>query len=194
MIRKGEATKLLIKEKAYILFARKGFKEVTMKDICEAAGLSRGGLYGHYGSTEQIFKEIIDDLMGRQDEEFLTGMEAGISAVKILDSVLERYLDEMTDSDSSLSVAIYEFFSMKNRNTEGNAIYEQYLFSAKMWKKLIRYGIDRGEFNHVDVQAVFDLIVFSYQGVRMYSRLMTVERKVPEGIIGQIRRILVKYD
>lgn len=194
MIKKGEATKLLIKEKAYILFARKGFKEVTMKDICEAAGLSRGGLYGHYGSTEQIFKEIINNLMGRQDEEFLAGMEAGVPAVKILDGVLERYLNEMIDSDSSLSVAVYEFFSTKNHNAEGNAIYEQYLLSAKMWKKLIRYGIDRDEFHHVDVQAVFDLIVFSYQGVRMYSRLMTVERKIPEGIIGQIQKILVKSE
>lgn len=41
---KGELTKQDIREKAYQLFAQKGFKEVTMKDICELTGLSRGGL------------------------------------------------------------------------------------------------------------------------------------------------------
>ena len=41
---KGEKTKELIRQEAYRLFAEKGFKEVTMKDICVRTGLSRGGL------------------------------------------------------------------------------------------------------------------------------------------------------
>ena len=54
MGKKGDATKAAIRNTALHLFIRKGFKDVTMKDICEAAGLSRGGLYMHYGSTGQI--------------------------------------------------------------------------------------------------------------------------------------------
>lgn len=34
-----------------------------MKDICEATGLSRGGLYIHYGSTQQIFSDIVNEIM-----------------------------------------------------------------------------------------------------------------------------------
>lgn len=52
MGKKGNETKQHIKEQAKILFANKGFKEVTMKDICEATSLSRGGLYRHYDSTD----------------------------------------------------------------------------------------------------------------------------------------------
>lgn len=55
MSAKGDKTKELICSEAYKLFAEKGFKEVTMKDICEKTGLSRGGLYRHYSSTEEIF-------------------------------------------------------------------------------------------------------------------------------------------
>ena len=33
-------------------------------------------------------------------------------------------------------------------------------------------SLDKHEFNEVDISAVFDLIVFSYQGVRMYSKLI----------------------
>ena len=54
MNRKGMETRQHIKTKARLLFAKKGFKEVTMKDICEATGLSRGGLYCHYDSTVRI--------------------------------------------------------------------------------------------------------------------------------------------
>ena len=68
MNKRGKATKGMIKEKACLMFAEKGFKEVTMKDICEITGLSRGGLYCHYSSTSEIFKEITADMMSCQDE------------------------------------------------------------------------------------------------------------------------------
>ena len=82
---KGEETKKMIREKACSLFAKKGFKNVTMKDICIETGLSRGGLYRHYDSTQQIFSEIIDRLMAAQDDEFSEKMGKGYSAARILD-------------------------------------------------------------------------------------------------------------
>ena len=91
MSQKGELTRRNIKEQAMKLFVKRGFKDVTMKDICEATQLSRGGLYLHYGSTRQIFAEIIDDLMGCQEDEFSEKIEQGLSAKEILLQVLERY-------------------------------------------------------------------------------------------------------
>lgn len=191
MNKKGEATKRLIKEKAYLLFAENGFKEVTMKDICESTGLSRGGLYCHYSSTGQIFSEIMNELMNLQDEEFSTKMALQLPAVQILDEVLSRYEDEMIDSSSSLSIAIFEYYSMREMNNEDNAIYKQYNLSKEMWQDLIQYGIDRGEFYPADIQAIFDLIVFSYQGVRLYSKLIPIDREIPRRILKEIRKLLV---
>ena len=56
---KGDQTRQLICMEALKLFTKRGYKDVTMKDICEKTGLSRGGLYRHYESTEQIFLEIV---------------------------------------------------------------------------------------------------------------------------------------
>lgn len=47
-------------------------------------------------------------------------------------------------------------------------------------------------FNDVDIVSVFDLIVFSYQGVRMYSKLIPIDEDIPQRIIEQIKKILVK--
>ncbi len=58
----------------------------------------------------------------------------------------------------------------------------------------MQYGVDRHEFNEVDISAVFDLIVFSYQGVRMYSKLMPMDKEIPSRIIKEIKKILVKSD
>lgn len=190
--KRGEETRKLIKKCACGLFASKGFKQVTMKDICEAASLSRGGLYCHYESTQEIFKEIINDFMSRQEDTFSEKIGQNIPAKEILNEVLEKYKAEMLDGQASLSLAIYEYFSIADVSETENELNTQYLASFKAWKNLLDYGIQTGEFNPVDIRPVFDLIIFSYQGVRMYSKLMSINEEIPQGIIEQIRKIIVK--
>lgn len=191
MGKKGEDTKKLIRERAAYLFAQKGFKNVTMKDICAATGLSRGGLYRHYDSTRQIFLEIIEALMGAQDNELTEKMNAGLPASQILNEILERYRKEMLDNAASLSVAIYEFFSENYSNGQDNLLLKQYQYSVDMWNEFLSYGIKRGEFKTVDCKEVIDIILFSYQGVRMYSTMIPLDEQIPARIINQIKKILL---
>ena len=44
MAAKGEKTRESILNASYALFAKKGFKQVTMKDVCDVTNMSRGGL------------------------------------------------------------------------------------------------------------------------------------------------------
>ena len=102
MNKRGQETRKHIKKCACSLFAEKGFKQVTMKDICDAAKLSRGGLYCHYESTRQIFQEMIDDMTSEQDNEIDLRIEQNCSAVTILDEILNKYENEMLDSQGCL--------------------------------------------------------------------------------------------
>lgn len=45
---------------AFSLFIQKSFKEVTMKEIVEKTGLSKGAFYHYFESKEQLFLEVID--------------------------------------------------------------------------------------------------------------------------------------
>ena len=55
---KTDQKKDLILKKAAEVFAKKGFKDVTMKDIVEACEISRGGLYLYYDNTKDIFADV----------------------------------------------------------------------------------------------------------------------------------------
>lgn len=191
MGRKGILTKLNIKNQSIKVFVQKGFKNVTMKDICEATNLSRGGLYRYYSDTRQIFTEIINDIMNNQRDEFSEGIGRRLSAKDILLNVFDRYKSEMLDSQNSLSVAIYEFFSSENEKNK-DVMAQQYEKSREMWKRLLEYGIDRGEFNVTDIDAVFDLIVFSYQGVRMCGTIAPIDEAIPNRIIDMIKKNILK--
>ena len=64
----------------------------------------------------------------------------------------------------------------------------------KKWEKLIRYGIDRGEFNDVDVTEIVNLILYSYQGIRMWSRIMPMKPGTFRSIRENIKKQLIKGD
>ena len=191
MGKKGEDTKKFIREKAACLFAQKGYKNVTMKDICAITGLSRGGLYRHYDSTQQIFSEIVDMLMNAQDNELSEKMAAGLPARQILEEILERYRMEMLDSSASLSVAIYEFFSENFSDGQDNLLLRQYQYSVDMWSEFLAYGIKRGEFKQVECKEIIDIIIISYQGVRMYSTIIPLDEEIPLRIINHIKKTLL---
>lgn len=188
---RGEKTKQEIRENAYQLFAEKGFKEVTMKDICERTGLSRGGLYRHYESTGQIFLEIVNGFASKQKDEVFAKMEQHMPAAVILEELLTKYVSEMTDCENSLSLAICEFYSNPAIAKEDNSVKKQYEISKATWTALINYGIGTKEFHPVKPEAVFHIMIFAYQGVRMYSRLMKIDHEIPAQMIGEIKRLLL---
>jgi len=47
------------------LFLQKTFKEVTMKELVAASGLSKGAFYHYFESKEQLFREILDFFFDR---------------------------------------------------------------------------------------------------------------------------------
>lgn len=55
-----KATKEHILKVSFGLFLQKSFKEVTMKEIVERTGMSKGAFYHYFNSKEQIYLEIIN--------------------------------------------------------------------------------------------------------------------------------------
>lgn len=183
MGKKAERTRKLIREEAYRLFAEKGFKEVTMTDVCEKTGLSRGGLYRHYSSTSEIFSEILS-----QEYAIDGRMEKEESAEDILKEMLDAIKHEIMDKELSLSLAIYEFANLGHEDffirMNENA--------KKRWMSLINYGMEKGEFKKVDGERVTDLILYYYQGLRMWSRVIPFEQDIAEHYAETVRELLLK--
>ena len=186
MSEKGTKTKEKILREAYNLFARDGYKNVTMQQICDVTELSRGGLYRHYGSTEEIFTGILENLGEGQRENFEIQMREGIPAWIILNKTLARMEEEMMDPESSLSFAIYEF----SRECSGEFMVKSNQRAREYWKKLIQYGMERKEFRTVGEDEVIDIIIFSYQGVRMWSQIVKLDPSVAGNIAEHIRKLL----
>ncbi|MCI8513620.1 MAG: TetR/AcrR family transcriptional regulator [Lachnospiraceae bacterium] len=178
---KGAKTRERIRAAAYRLFAEKGFKEVTMTDICGETGLSRGGLYRYYGGTEEIFSELLS-------EEYRIRERIGRkeSAAAILEDMLESVRSEILAKENSLSLAIYEYANLGNEAVFIR-IHEK---AKKRWMELIRYGMETKEFRETDPDMVSNMILYYYQGLRMWSRVIPFDARVAEYYAETVREAL----
>ena len=190
MSSKKEKTRGFILDVSYMLFAKNGFKKVTMKDICDATNLSRGGLYSHFSSTRELFEAILEKINQKDEMDFYEEMEQGISATQILNNALVLMEDEMNHPEDSLSLAIYEYAGSveTDRMETFNKIGEE------KWTALIKYGIGRGEFHPVNVVEIVNIILYAYQGVRMWSCIVTMNSKTIKSITSHIKKQLIKEE
>src|SRR4030042_5893948 len=61
MATKGELTRQNIIEKSMQLFSVKGYFNTSIDSIVKAAGLTKGGLYGHFRNKEEIWYAAYDE-------------------------------------------------------------------------------------------------------------------------------------
>jgi AcrR family transcriptional regulator len=54
----GERTREAIIEAAFSLFLRQGYHGTSMRQIAKRAGIALGGIYNHFGSKEDVFREV----------------------------------------------------------------------------------------------------------------------------------------
>ena len=60
---RASATRQRIVELAAPVFNRQGYVGASMRDLIDATGLEKGGIYNHFGSKEQLALEAYDYAM-----------------------------------------------------------------------------------------------------------------------------------
>ena len=187
MAAKGERTRDFILNASYALFAGKGFKQVTMKDVCEITGMSRGGLYSHFPSTGKLFEALLDKISLENAFDIEAEIKKGTPAKDILNSALMQMQEEIDHPEDSLSIAIYEYAQMNDPEKMIRLNHR----AVEKWTMLIDHGIKTGVFKNADVNEIVSLILYSYQGLRMWSRIIPMKKKTSEQIINHIKKQLI---
>lgn len=132
-------------ETARKVFVEKGYIEVTMKDIVEACEISRGGLYLYYGSTEEIFKEVLK-LEWEGDDSFDANIDEQITAADLMALFLKEHKKEILRKKNNLSVAVYEYFFHHKAPKKEHILRKQFDTGVMILTRLIESGVEAGEF------------------------------------------------
>ena len=161
---KSAHKKQFIVETARQVFVEKGYKDVTMKDIVDACGISRGGLYLYFESTAELFREKDDTFSGEIPED--------ATATDILLVFLKEQKKEILLKKNSITVAAYEYFFANKPAKKDNLLRRKFLESVDILKGLIEAGVENGEFVCEDPESTAQDIMFVLEGLRVCSQTM----------------------
>lgn len=187
------------RKKEYILktakkvFACKGFKNVTMKDIVEACGISRGGLYIYFDSTEAIIKELIMQENAEQDDVFSEAFGKNSTVGDVLALFLKEQKKELLAKEDNISVALYEYlFVLHSKGEEEIGAKNKFLEAVTVLTHLIENGVENGELHCEDPEGAARSIMYVIEGLRISVHTTGItEADVDKELVYIIKNLLV---
>src|ERR1700761_3264858 len=117
--RRLEHTRSLLLDAAEEVFAEKGFTTATLDDISRAAGYTKGAIYKHFATKEDLFLAVSDRYWRRYFDNFAEVMStAGQIGAHELDEIAERWRQLSRDRGAEHAALGHEFTLYLLRNPE----------------------------------------------------------------------------
>ena len=140
------------------LFAEKGFKNTTVRDIADAAGILSGSLYHHFDSKESMVDEILstfqEELFAKYDEVLASDVDARAKidkAVRLSFEAIDRHHFEVAifQNEADYLGSFDRFGYLAERNAQ----------SREVWMRLLTEGVSTGVLRKdLDVELVYRFI------------------------------------
>ena len=99
MATKGTRTRRKIIEKSMQLFSVKGYYNTSISDILAAADLTKGGLYGHYASKEDIWYAVYDEAVGIWKGIVFKGIRNNADPLRRIEKFIENDMLDYLGTD-----------------------------------------------------------------------------------------------
>ena len=174
------------------IFAEKGYKNVTMKDIVDASDISRGGLYLYFSSTQELLLELLQQEADETDDVFTRKITEEDSAADILTLFLKEQKKELLQKKNNLTMAVYEY-SFEAQNKKNSMLRKQFEAGIKVIEKLIESGIASGEFYCENPRGAAENIMYVLEGMRINSQTIGItESMVDEQLLYIMQGLIIE--
>jgi len=87
------------------LFKEKGFDKTSMQDIVEASDMSKGAIFYHFKSKEEVFEAAMDmqfSIVKQRFSEFLKQLDGETAKEKLKKLIIANFIDE------DINIAVYD--------------------------------------------------------------------------------------
>jgi len=140
---------------AATLFAERGFKNTTVRDIADAAGILSGSLYHHFDSKEAMVDELLDTFQRELWERYDAIEASDMTPRAKLEAIVRASFDAIDhhhsevaifQNDAAYLVSFERFAYLDDRNNK----------FRRLWTGLLEAGVAAGELRaDLDVELVY---------------------------------------
>jgi TetR/AcrR family transcriptional regulator, transcriptional repressor for nem operon len=169
---KGDTTRQRIIELAAPLFNQRGYAGCSMQEILDTTGLTKGGLYRHFTSKEELAAEAFQFSLSRVRKIRLEGLDPSLSAIDQLKEAIHQFVEDPSPIPGGCPILNTAIDADDGNPTLRRLARE----GLKTWKariaKIVRKGIASREIrSDIKPQALANTIVASLEGALMITRL-----------------------
>jgi len=139
-----EVRQLQILEAAMKVCSEKGYHAARIDDIASAAGLSKGSVYHHFSSKQEVFIGVMEHMLA-EVAEFVEALDGKTRAGDAVRAAMD-YMVQILDHQPALIRGLMELYLLGMRDPafrQRFAAYYDALVSAL--EKVLAHGIERGE-------------------------------------------------
>lgn len=155
-------------EAALDLWADKGFHATRMDEIAARAGRSKGSLYHHFSSKQELLLAIVTDMVGTIAGDVEQGLAGASSASALLRELMDYYA-RMFGSDRRLVPVFLEFCSISARDEDVRDLFaSHYAGAIAAFEQIFAWGVSSGEFRaDIDTAMVAKTFMFAGDGLAL---------------------------
>jgi AcrR family transcriptional regulator len=182
----------LILDRAERVFIKKGFSGVTMKDIIEECGISRGGIYLYYSSVDEIFMEVIN----LHNQKKLEHMRKDINEKTDFETILDEYFDMQTERllhmENSILLAMFEFYIAHKEKADTDFFSRTFENLGDVIGEILTCGSKMGYVNTNEVSVLAEHIQFCIKGLEVLAMSGGTDEEQLERQFSYIKKLILK--
>jgi len=145
-------------ELAAAMFAERGLRATTVRDIADSAGILSGSLYHHFKSKEQMVEEVLRDFLDWLFGRYQEIVESETDPRKCVEGLFMASFEAIEDRHAQVVIyqdeakrlsSLPQFAFVDERNRE----------QRTMWVNVLKQGVAEGCFSaDLDVDLVYRFI------------------------------------
>ena len=158
-----------ILDSALQIFVKKGYSDTRMDDIVKISGMSKGAIYHHYRSKNDLFLDLIDFweefyFPNIFDKKYENKTASGKLREIVKDIVLTF------KEKKYVFLAELEIWSLANHDEAVRSRAKKlYTNLISLFSGIIKDGVERGEFKNLNINIAALSVMTSLQGVIWFS-------------------------
>jgi len=160
-----ELVQARILEAARMVFCKKGFIDVTMTDLINAAGLSRGGFYFYYKSVGEVFLAAVRKHRDSKFSEIRKSVEDNPDFYELMDSYLEKQKVRLLQNDTSMLLALYEYLFTNRKKSDVQFRLEQKNNVLDTINTILQLGITQGAIDGEGIDRIAEHFMYTIEGL-----------------------------
>jgi AcrR family transcriptional regulator len=159
------ARRQAILEAAIVVFAQHGFDAATTDNIARAAELSKGGLYWHFKSKDDILAAILIQLFDQELGVLQQLLAAEGAVAPRLRQLVAHGVGAVQQLEALLPVML-EFYALAARKSDVRQFLQRYYQRYhQLLAQLFEQGFARGEFHHGTAEAAAITLIAQLEGM-----------------------------